>query len=76
MKKVVLKLKRIIGFQEKTQSWLSDVTGIRPATIVQLCNNSAKTIRFDYIEKICNALDCTPGDWILLTDEVEKEIKG
>lgn len=62
---VIFKLKRVIGYNERTQTWLAQSTGIRPTTISNICNNHIKSLPVDVIDKICKALDCTPADWIL-----------
>ena len=41
---------------------LSEQVGITMANISILKNGKARAIRFDTLEKICQALDCQPGD--------------
>ncbi len=41
---------------------LSNQVGITMANISILKNNRAKAIRFDTLNRICEALDCQPGD--------------
>jgi putative transcriptional regulator len=41
---------------------LSERVGITMANISILKNGKARAIRFDTLEKICQALDCQPGD--------------
>lgn len=43
---------------------LSEKVGITQANISILKNNRAKAIRFSTLEKICQVLDCQPGDII------------
>ena len=45
-----------------TQEELAEKIGITPANLSILKNNKAKAIRFSTLEKLCNALDCKPGD--------------
>ena len=57
-----INLKQILDNQEKTQYWLSKTTRISSNNIGDICNGKTKSIRFDTIEKICQALNCTPND--------------
>ncbi len=43
---------------------LADQVGITMANISILKNNKAKAIRFSTLEKLCEVLDCQPGDII------------
>ncbi len=45
-----------------TQKKLAELTGIRPPTISAICTNSIKELPVGVIERICQALDCQPGD--------------
>lgn len=45
-----------------TQRKLSELTGVRPATITGIINNSIKQIPVDSVSKICKALNCDVGN--------------
>ncbi|MEG0284506.1 MULTISPECIES: helix-turn-helix transcriptional regulator [Vagococcus] len=49
---------------------LSEHVGITMANLSILKNEKAKAIKFSTLEKICEALDCQPGDIL----EYEKEV--
>ncbi len=49
---------------------LAERVGITMANISILKNGKAKAIRFDTLEKICQVLECQPGDIL----EYEKDI--
>ena len=53
----VMMAKRKISLNE-----LSDKIGITPANLSILKTGKGKAIRFSTLEKICEVLDCTPGD--------------
>lgn len=55
----VMMAKRKIGLIE-----LAEKINITPANLSILKNNKGKAIRFSTLEKICEVLDCTPGDII------------
>ena len=41
---------------------LSEAVGITPANLSILKNNKAKAVRFSTLCKLCEVLDCQPGD--------------
>ena len=45
-----------------TQKDLAEKTGIRLATIGDMCNNKAKHIPLDTMDKICELFDCEISD--------------
>ena len=53
----VMMAKRKISSQE-----LAEKVGITPANLSILKTNKGKAIRFSTLDKICEVLDCTPGD--------------
>lgn len=57
-----LRVNEIIEEQGKSQYWLGKQTGIAPNNIGKICNGETVNIRFDTIEKICKALNCSIND--------------
>lgn len=51
----------------KTRYWLAKEVGISYPTMKYLADNKTEGTKFDTIEKICIALDCTPNDLLKLT---------
>ena len=47
------------GFKNARQ--LGDATGLFPATVYRLWNDSARRIDKDTLDKLCTVLDCEPG---------------
>jgi len=56
------RLKVLLAEKGLTQHKLSKLTGVRPATITGIVNNSIKQIPVDSVSKICKALNCDIGD--------------
>ena len=52
---------------------LADKIGITPANLSILKTNKGKAIRFSTLDKICEILNCTPGD-ILEYKEGDRKI--
>lgn len=67
-----LKVNKILEQQGKTPYWLGKQTGISQNNIGKICNGETSTIRFDTIEKICKALNCTIND-IFYTDDPQMQ---
>lgn len=53
----VVMAKRKISSQE-----LAEKVGITPANLSILKTNKGRAIRFSTLDKICEVLNCTPGD--------------
>ena len=63
-----LKINKILEKQGKTPYWLGKQTGISQNNILKICNGETSTIRFDTLEKICKALNCSINDLFITND--------
>lgn len=66
---IVVNLDVIMAKRKMSSGELAEKIGITPANLSILKNNKAKAVRFSTLEKICEVLDCQPGDIL----EYEKE---
>ncbi|MBA4688580.1 MAG: helix-turn-helix transcriptional regulator [Candidatus Galacturonibacter soehngenii] len=57
-----IKINDLLNYQNKTKYWLAQETNISYQSIHKLCSNDSSSIKFEMIEKICKALNCTPND--------------
>lgn len=57
-------LDEILAIKGRTKYWLAKETDINYQTLLLLQQNKTTSIRFETLEKICIALDCTPNDII------------
>lgn len=57
----------LLGKHKRTFYWLAKETGISHTTLWRLKKGKALGINFETLEKICQALNCQPGDVITLT---------
>lgn len=55
-------LSTILGMDRMTQSDLARKTGIRPATINAIYNETIDRINLSHLSKICEVLDCEVAD--------------
>lgn len=63
------RLKVVLAEKDMTQKQLAEITGIRQPTISAMCNNSLRRVPIDVMEKICDALECQPGDIFRRSEE-------
>lgn len=52
------RLKILLAEHDMNQRDLAEKTGIRPSSISEMCNNKAKHIPLETIDKICEFFDC------------------
>lgn len=69
-----LKINEILKQQGKSPYWLGKQTGISQNNIGKICNGETSTIRFDTIEKICKALNCSINDLFTTDDPQMKRL--
>ncbi|MEG0327253.1 MAG: helix-turn-helix transcriptional regulator [Erysipelothrix sp.] len=60
--KVVINLDVMLAIRKMSLTELSDHVGITLANLSILKTGKAKAIRFETLAKICEVLDCKPGD--------------
>ncbi len=61
---LILNLDRIMKERGITLYELADMVGITQANLSHIKTGKIKAIRFSTLEKICDILDCQPGDLI------------
>jgi len=59
---IKIRLKSLLSERGMSQSELAVMTGIRPSTICDICNNSCVFLKLENIEKICSVLRCEISD--------------
>ena len=59
---IKIKLSDMLGKHKMTQKALSELTGIRPATISKMYYEEVKRIEIDQINRLCKVFDCSVGD--------------
>ena len=59
---IIVNLDVMLAKRKMSVTELSEQVGITMSNISVLKNGKAKAIRFSTLEKICEALDCQPGD--------------
>lgn len=59
---IVVNLDVMLAKKKISSSELAEKVGITPANLSILKTNKGKAIRFTTLDKICQVLDCAPGD--------------
>ena len=59
---IKIKLSDMLGKNKMTQKALSELTGIRPATISKMYYEEIKRIEINQINSICKVFDCSVAD--------------
>jgi len=59
---IKFKVKVMLAIREMTQKELAERTGIRPPTVSAICLGTVKHLPVDALSKICEVLECQPGD--------------
>lgn len=57
-----LNIKELLKKKNKTKYWLVKEIESDFQSVTKMMENETKGIKFETIEKLCNALDCTPND--------------
>lgn len=59
---IIVNLDVMMAKRKISSNELADKIGITQANLSILKTNKGKAIRFSTLDKICEVLDCTPGD--------------
>ncbi len=63
-----LRVLEILEQKGKTKYWLYKQLGMSYQNYCRMVNNETKSIRYDNLEAMCQILNCTPND-ILVVEE-------
>ncbi len=66
---IIVNLDVMLAKRKMRSNQLAEIIGITPQNLSILKSGKAKAIRFETLEKICQALECTPGDLLEFQEE-------
>lgn len=69
---IIVNLDVMLARRKMRLNSLSEAVGVTPQNLSILKTGKARAIRFTTLEKLCNALDCQPGD-LLVFEKSEEE---
>jgi len=64
--KIEVRIDVLLDDQKRSFYWLSKQTGVSHTTLWRLKKGKALGINFETLEKMCKALNCSPGDVLKL----------
>lgn len=67
--RIKFKLDEVLRQRGQSLYWLSRETGVSYTTLWRFTKDRALGMNFSTLEKVCLALDCTPGDLMELGPE-------
>ena len=68
-------LNELLQERGQTLYWLCKQTGIRYATIWQMGKGDVARLNLDVLDRVCEALECQPGD-LLVRAEAKRRKRG
>jgi len=71
---ITFRLDDVLKEKGRSAYWLSQETGILQNRL-SVMKRKSKGIQWDTLEKICIALECSPGDLIVMVED-KKKTKG
>jgi putative transcriptional regulator len=70
---IEIQIDQLLAEHERTFYWLAKETGISHTTLWRLKKGKALGINFETLEKMCQALQCQPGDVLALAQKDSKK---
>lgn len=69
---IVFNIDVMLAKRKMSVTELSEQLGITMANVSILKNGKAKAVKVETLDKLCQILDCTPGDLLEYRDDSEK----
>lgn len=73
---IEIRIDQLLKARRRTFYWLAKETGISHTTLWRLKKDKALGINFATLEKLCEALDCQPGDIFAFTNHKRQRPKN
>jgi len=65
---IELRIDELLDAKGKSAYWLAVTAEIPHSTVYKLRHQKTQGIQWDTLEKLCKALECAPGDLIVIAD--------
>jgi putative transcriptional regulator len=66
-------LDELLALKKRSRYWLAKQTGISEQNLRKLAKGKTTGIEFETLEKICRALQCTPNDFLILSEDATQK---
>lgn len=70
---IIVNLDVMMAKRKISSNELAELIGITPANLSILKTGKAKAVRFSTLDRICEALDCQPGDILEYRPDEEQD---
>jgi putative transcriptional regulator len=70
---IKIQLSDVLAERKQTLYWLWKQTGIGWATIWQIGNGEVSRLNLDALDRICEVLECQPGDLLVRVEPKKRE---
>lgn len=74
MKTIVVRLDVMLALRKMKAKELAEQIGITEANLSLLRTGKVKGVRFDTLARLCEALQCTPGDLLDIEDSDSQQL--
>ncbi|MFZ6719240.1 helix-turn-helix domain-containing protein [Undibacterium sp. Ji49W] len=71
---ITVNLDVVLAQRKMRLNTLAELVDITPQNLSVLKTGKAKAIRFDTLERICQVLECQPGDILAYTPDAEHAV--
>ncbi|MDQ5845141.1 MAG: helix-turn-helix transcriptional regulator [Acidobacteriota bacterium] len=75
MTMIEIRVDELLTEHGRTFYWLAKETGISHTTLWRLKKGKALGINFETLEKICQTLNCKPGDILTMTQDNNQKVR-
>jgi putative transcriptional regulator len=73
---IKFQLNELLEERGQTLYWLWKQTGIRYATVWQMGKNEVARLNLDALDRVCEALECQPGDLLVRVRDRKRGKRG
>jgi putative transcriptional regulator len=73
---ITIRLAEVLEDRGQTVYWLWKQTGIRYATVWQISKGDIARLNLDALDRICEVLECQPGDLLVRVQDRKKRRRG
>lgn len=70
---IKLELEKLLAEKGRSFYWLAKEAQINHAVMSKLRHNRMVELRLDVLDRICETLDCEPGDVLIRTSDKKKK---
>jgi putative transcriptional regulator len=74
MSNIVLRIDELLKERKRTAYWLANEVGMTHGGFYKVLHGKIKALNLELLAKLCDALECQPGD-LLILEKGESDVK-